>query len=117
MIKIKNSFVLFISFLFLITPVLADINITFQSDNEKIINTFDIDNNYNQTSSNFTNEIISLPYDNYIMKLYPTNTKIISNNGSFIIKNITSFNKDWQLIIWFAVIITLIFLGFKYIKL
>ncbi len=106
-------FILLIYFTFLINPALGNINITFVSDNEKIINIIDIDNGYNQISSNSTNQTINLSYNNYNIKLYPTNSRIINNNGSFIINNITSFNNDWQLVLWLAVIIGLIFVAYK----
>jgi len=112
--KINNTqkIILFIfSILFFINPVLGNFNITFQSDNEKVINIFDIDNNSYQISSNTTNQITNLPYNNYNIKHYPSNTRITNNNGSFILNNISSFNSDWQLALWFGVILFFIYLG------
>lgn len=110
----KQNIILFIFlFSFLIPSVFGDINLTFQSDNEKIINIIDIDNGYTQISSNYTNQTISLPYNNYNIKLYATNTKITNNNGTFLINNLTDFNNDWQLLFWFAVIIGIVIIFFK----
>ena len=114
--KINNTqkIILFIfSLSFLVFPVLGNINLTFQSDNEKIINIIDIDNGFNQISSNSTNQTINLPYDNYNIKLYATNTKIANNNGTFLINNLKLINSDWQVLFWIALIIGLIFLVFK----
>ena len=114
--KINNTqkIILFIfSISFLVIPVFASVNLTFQSDNEKIINIIDIDNGYNQISSNSTNQTISLPYNNYNIILYATNTKIANNNGSFLINNLKPINSDWQVLFWIALIIGLIFLVFK----
>lgn len=110
---IKNKiFIILLIFSFLIIPTSANINIIFQSDNEKVINIIDIDG-YNQISSNYTNQSINLSYNNYIFKLYSTNTKIINNNGSFLINNIKSFNNDRYLIIWLFVIILLCVFVYK----
>jgi len=98
---------------FLTIPVLGNINLTFQSDNEKIINIINLDDNYAQISSNTTNQSINLSYNNYIIKLYSSNTKITNNNGSFIINNLSDFNYDWQIIFWIALIIILIIVFFQ----
>jgi hypothetical protein len=114
--KINNTqkIILFIfSCFFLVIPVFGNVNLTFQSDNEKIINIIDIDNGYSQITSNSTNQTISLPYNNYNIKLYATNTKIANNNGSFLINNLKPINSDWQVLFWIALIIGLIFLVFK----
>jgi len=114
--KINNTqkIILFIFYLsFLINPVLGNSNLIFQSDNEKIINIIDIDNGYNQTSSNSTNQSINLSYHNYNIKLYATNTKIANNNGTFILNNLEGFSNDWQIAFWLALIIGLVLLFFK----
>ena len=49
--------------------------------------------------------------DNYILKLYPTNTKI--NNQSLIYGNVKSFNNDMFLVIWIAIIIGLCYIFLK----
>lgn len=113
MSKIKNlSFILLIIFLFFINTVSANINITFQSDNEKVINFTNIDDGYSLFSSNTTNQTTNLTYNNYIVKLYSSNTKI-DDNGTFFIKNLKAFNNDDMLFIWLIVIIILIFAFFK----
>lgn len=111
--KIKYlCFILLISF-FSINSVSGSVNITFQSDNEKVIKIIDIDNGYSQISSNITNQTISLPYDNLNIKLYASNTKIQGNNASFILNNLGKVNVDAYLILWLALIIGLCFLAYK----
>lgn len=118
MIKINNTqkIILIIFTIFLINPVLGNVNITFYSENEKIINIVNIDNGYSQISSNSTNQTIELPYNNYKIKLYATNTKIKNNNGSFILNNLAAINNDWQLLFWIAIIILLIISFLKMFK-
>lgn len=113
--KINNTqkIILFMIFSFLIIPVNASINITFISDNEKVINVFDLDNKTNQISSNVTNEITELEYKNYNIKLYPSNTQITKDNGSFIFNNLNDFNNDYMLLMYLAIIIFILYLFFK----
>lgn len=106
-----TKIILLINFLFLITNVSANVNITFQSDNEKEIKIIDIDNGYYQYSSNTTNQTINLPYNNFNIKLYASNTNI-TNNGSFIVNNFDKIKNDDELIIWLGIIIVLCIMGF-----
>ena len=90
----------------------AQINLTFQSENEQIIKITDL-TSFNTISLNKTNDIINLPYNNYIVTLYPDSTKL--NNGT-IINNTNSFVNDRYKFIWIAIIFMIIILAFLFIK-
>lgn len=121
MSKIKNaSIILLISFYFFIlinNPVSANINLTFQSDNEKVIKIINIDNNYTALSSvtNTTNQSINLTYNNYLIKLYASNTDLSEGNkGKTILNNTQAVVDDRYSVLWIVITLALVFMGIKY---
>lgn len=111
----SKTFLILLIFSFLIINVSANVNITFQSDNEKKIDFFNIDNGYTKLYTNYsntTNQTIIIPYNNFNVKLYAYNTHIQGNNGTFIIRNIEKVNDDTYLLIWLGIILGLCYIAY-----
>lgn len=115
----KNQIILGIFLIFFLSSLAsANINLTFQSQNEKAIyvyNLTDFKPVYNTSYPNLpnsTNQTMNLTYDNYLIKIQSTNTHIQGNNGSFLVNNANSFLNDRYLIIWIGVILLLCAIGY-----
>jgi len=92
--------------------VKADINLTIQSENERIIKITDL-SSYSEISNTTNNNKVSLPYNNYILNIYTSSKKI--DNQTFL-NNIKVISSDKNNLFWLAVILSIIGLMFLIIK-
>jgi len=99
--------IFFLIFSFLVYNSKAEINLTIQSQDERIIKTINL-NNFSLISSNSTNQTINIPYDNYILEIQPSSKKI--DNSTFFI-NLKSVVDDRANLFWLIVLLVIIALS------
>lgn len=92
--------------------VSADVDLVIQSDNEQVVKVSTIDGTQVNTNGT-TNNTITMPYDNYVIKLYPDSTKL--NNGT-VMGNIRSIVNNRYTFIWLGIFVAFVFVAFKIVK-
>jgi len=108
---LKKILFILLFILFSVFPVMGNIDITFNSENNKTISIIKL-NNISNITTLLNNENVSLEYTNYKIVIYP-NTSL--NHQKFI-RNLNYFNSDWMYIIWVAIILLIFYFGYGVIK-